>query len=170
MAICNREDIYTPKNGLRFLCLIKELCKPTDKPIFTIRDEKTGLISLRTLFLTLVVDDPSEATFAEEVFGDVGYWLKVREHKFLKPFVEDWRQECDVLRKAKAFKAIMNEVKDEGKSSFAASKFIIDEPWKDKRDPKVKAKSKESTNQAADSFKDDFTRLTEEGFLSKAVN
>lgn len=166
MAICTREDIYTTNNGLKFLCLIKELCKPTDTPIFTIRDEKSGLISLRTLFLKLVTDDPSEATFAEEVFGDVGYWLKVRDHKFIKPYVEDWRQECDVLRKAKAFKAIMEEVTNEGKSSFAASKFIIDEPWKDKRNAKVKAKSKESTQQAADSYKDDFSRLVEEGFIN----
>lgn len=166
MSICSREDIYTPNNTPRFLCLIKELCKPTDKPIFTLRDSKEGYISLRTLFLKLVTDDPSESTFAEEVFGDVGYWLKVRDNRYLKPHVEEWRQEADVLRKAKAFKAIMNEIETEGKSSFAASKFIIDEPWKDKRNPKTRAKSKESTEKAASEFKDDFTRLTEEGFIN----
>ena len=166
MAICTREDIYTPNNGLRFLCLIKELCKPTDTPIFTIRDEKSGLISLRTLFLKLVTDDPSEATFAEEVFGDIGYWLKVRDNNHLKPFVEDWRLECDVLRKAKAFKAIMEEITSEGKSSFAASKFIIDEPWKDKRVSKNKADNKATSERAAEYFKEDLDRLTEEGFLN----
>ena len=135
-----REYIYTTNLKPKVLCLIKELCKPTDKPIFTVRDEKEGLHSLRTLFVSYTVEDASESTFAEEVFGDVGYWLKAREHKFIKPFVEEWREEADVKRKAIAYKAIVAEVRDNGKSAFSAAKFLIDEPHKDKRNTETKAK------------------------------
>ena len=136
----DREYIYTVNQKAKVLCLIKELCKPADVPIFTIRDEKEGYHSLRSLFVSYTIEDASETTFAEEVFGNVGYWLKAREHKFLKPFVEEWREEADVKRKAIAYKAIVEEVQTKGKSAFSAAKFLIDEPHKDKRNTETKAK------------------------------
>jgi hypothetical protein len=144
----DRDQIYTTNNGLKVLCLIKELCKPTDTPIFTLRDEKEGYESLRTLFVSLTVEDPSEATFASVVFDDVGYWLKARENKILKPYVEEWREEADVKRKALAFNAIVHEVKTGGKSAFSAAKFLIEEPYKDKRTPKTKAQVQKTTEKA----------------------
>lgn len=166
MAMLDRSQIYTDLNKPKTLCLIKELCKQgIDQPIFTIRDEKEGYISLQKLYVEHTVEDPSEATFAEVVFGDFLYWLALRDNPKVKPFVEDWRQIADAKRKSQAFKAIINEVQNDGKSSFSAAKFLIDEPWKDKRNPKVKAQSKASTEKAMSSFKDDVKRLRDEGFI-----
>lgn len=147
----DRDQLYTPNNVIKSLCLIKELCKPGDEPVFTIRDEKDGYESLKTLFVNYTVEDPSEATFAEVVFNDVGYWIKVRENKVLKPYIEEWREEADIKRKAIAFKSIVKEVQEGGKSAFSAAKFLIDEPYKDKRKAEVKNKVNKTKQAAKDS-------------------
>lgn len=168
MSMLSRSDIYTPQGSLKILCLIQELAPFGSKgPIFTIREEKEGFISLKRLFVEHTWKDPSEATFALEVFGDVGYWLKARESKVLKVHLDEWRMEADVYRKREAFKAVIEEVTSKGKSSFSAAKFLIDEPWKTtgpketkavgrpKKDPKVE----ETTRRAAKDLKDDLERV-----------
>ena len=41
--------------------LFKEYCTPTDKPIFSVsHNSKEGLVPLRTLFLSLTEDDPTD--------------------------------------------------------------------------------------------------------------
>lgn len=156
-----REEIYTVNNSLRILCLIQELCKHTDEPIFTLRDEKEGYESLQTLFINLTVEDPTEATFAEVVFGDVHYWLKARENRILKPYIEEWRMVADVKRKAMAYEAIISEVKNKGRSAFSAAKFLIDEPNKDKRNPKVKESVEETKARAREeaTYSEDFRNI-----------
>lgn len=123
--------------------------------VFTIREQKDGYVSLKKLFVDHVVPDPSEATFAQVVFNDVGYWLRVRELKDLKPYIDAWRKEADVIRKSKAFKAMVEEVETNGKSAFSASKYLIEEPWKG-RSAQARKTSKETTEKAAKSVKLDF--------------
>ena len=165
MAMLTRDQIFTAQNKPKTLSLIKELCKQGDEPLFTVRDEKEGYISLQKLYIDLTVEDPSESDFADAVFGDFLYWTMLRDTPKFTPFVEEWRQIADAKRKSIAFKAIVEEVKTKGKASFSAARFLIDEPWKDKRNPKVKADSKKSTEQAANPYKEDMDRLREEGFL-----
>ena len=118
------------------------------------------------MFVNLTVNDPSEATFAEAIFGDVGYWLKARENKVLIPYLEDWRHEADVKRKSLAFQAIVDEVKTGGKSAFSAAKFLIDEPYKDKRNTETKRRSKASTEEARKQIQSKFEEID----LSEYVN
>lgn len=167
MSMLTRSDIYTPQGSLKILCLIQELAPfgSSQEPLFTLREEKEGFISLKRLFVDHTWDDPSEATFALEVFGDVGYWLKARESKALKVHLTEWREEADVYRKKEAFKAIINEVTSQGKSAFSAAKFLIDEPWKSSpSNPAPKGRppkdtSKKTTLAASKEVKDDFERL-----------
>lgn len=156
-----REMIYTPQNSLRVLCLIQEISKHTDEPIFTLRDEKEGFISLQRLFIELTIEDPTETVFAEAVFNDVLYWMKARENRILKPYVEEWRQVADVKRKQIAFSAIISEVKEKGRSAFSAAKYLIDEPYKDKRNPKVKESVEESKARAREEalYSEDFKNI-----------
>lgn len=165
MAILTRDQIYTPLNKRKEQSLFVETCAYHNEPIFTVRDEKEGYISLRKLYIQYVSVDPSEASFAEAVFGDVGYWLHLRENKTLKPFFDEWRVEAEVIRKSMAFKSIVEEVQTKGRSSYSAAKFLIEEPWKDKRNPKVKEESKETTSRASLQVKSDIERLQEEGLL-----
>ena len=163
-----RDQLYTCNNVLRILCHIKELCKPTDTPIFTLRDEKKGLESLRTLFVSLTINDPTEATFAETVFNDVGYWLKAREIVRLKSHLDEWREEADIKRKAMAFESIINEVRTQGKSAFSAAKYLIDEPYKPSKTKEAKAQVRKTTEKAKSVYKDDLSNLEE--FMDKRVN
>lgn len=167
MPIVNRDDIWTPNNRPKFLCLFQEFKQTADeKPIFTLRDEKEGLISLKRLFIKLTIDDPTEATFADEVFGDIYWWMEVRDHKMLKPHIDKWREEAELIRKSIAFKALYKEVAEDGRAALTAAKYLIEEPWKTKG---RKAAGKQTTERAAEAvknhYKDDYARLKEEGIL-----
>lgn len=168
MAIVTRDQIWTPQNRIIFNSLILELrVGPHDFPaIFTVRGEKEGLISLRNLFVKYVVDDPTEMDFAEAVFGDTAYWLLARETKAIEPYLEEWRKEADVLRKRKAFKSIIKEVDEGGRSAFSAAKMLIEEPWKG-RSAKTRKQVKETTQEAfeKESYSQDFKRLQEQGLI-----
>jgi len=165
-----REQLYNKMGVPQFLKLILEFNqKRTDwdlsDSVFTLKDEHhSGLVSLKRLFVSHTTEDPSEGSFAEAVFGDVSYWLRVREYKEFKPFVEEWRKEADILRKSKAFKAIIKEVEEEGRNSYAASKYLIEEPWKGTTKA-AKTKAKETATKAYNTVSDDYKRLKEEGFL-----
>ena len=172
-----REQMYNDMNNPAFQRLVVEFCyqsnRDTSKAIFTMRPHKEGYISLRQIFVQHVVEDPSETSFAETVFGDVGYWLRIREQKEMKNWLTEWREEAEVIRKSKAFKAIVNEIETEGKSSFQAAKYLIEEPWKSKHlspadGRKARASSKKTTIAAAESsgLTHDIQRLKEDGFLN----
>lgn len=167
MAILTRDQIYTANNKPRILCHIMELRQRyEEEPIFTIRDEKEGLISLKKLFVSHSVDDPTEASFAEAVFGNVGFWLEVRDIPLLKKHVDQWRIEADIIRKSKAFKTLYNEVVTDGRAALTAAKYLIEEPWKT---GKAKAASKKTTEAAAkeayNEYSEDFERLKEQGLI-----
>ena len=169
MPILTRDQIYTVNNKPIFIQHIHELrLAKADAPpaIFTIRDEKEGLISLKKLYMKFVVDDPTESVFAEEVFGDLGYWLQARNMIPFRPVHKEWIEEADILRKQIAFKAIMAEAKEGGRSAFSAAKFLIDEPWKGRA---AKAQSKKTTEAAFENakkdFSEDYERLKEQGLI-----
>ena len=167
MAICTHKDLYASNNTMKTISLVREFSPKEDKAswIFTIHNESPeGLISLKQLFMKFCVDDPSEAEFATEVFGDLGWWLKARETKAFKTAVDQWRHEADTLRKRKAFKAIMEEV-ESGKASFAAAKYLVEEPWKDKRKQAVRKQVSKSAEAGFNPLNDDLKRLKEEGFI-----
>jgi hypothetical protein len=154
-----REQIYSQNNIPRILCLISELCKYDDEPIFTLRDQKEGMESLQTLFINLTVNDPTEVTFAETVFGDVFYWVTVREIKALKDTLDKWREVASIKRKAIAYKAILDEVTSGGKSAFSAARYLIDEPNKNKRSPQVKAEVETTKAAARELYSADIANL-----------
>jgi hypothetical protein len=176
MAMLTRDQIYTPNNKPRTVSLIVELAMESSspegvQPIFTVRDEKEGYISLQKLFIDLTVDDPSEHKFAEEVFGDFIYWTVLRENKLLKKHLADWRLTAEAKRKSIAFEYIISEVKTQGKNSFQAAKFLIDEPWKGTTKAARAASNKttkEAHNEAMENnhgFSSDIKRLRKEGLI-----
>ena len=161
-----RDSLVSSLNHKKTRALFEETCLSTDTPVLSLRsNSKNGLPSLRDLFLDFVVDDPSEATLAEFVFGDVEHWHILCECNWFKPHLEEWRRICDTKRKARAFKAIISEVEEGGRSAFSAAKYLIEEPWKDKRDSKTKKQVKETTDEARHAVSEDLKRLREEGYL-----
>jgi len=163
--LLTRDQMYNKMNSPAFLGLIVEVCQnrptlDTAKAVFTLRDEKDGYISLKKLFVTHVAEDPSEASFAQALFGDVGYWLRVSNNRELKEVLPAWREEAEILRKSVAFTSMTREVKEGGRNAFSAAKYLIEEPWKG-RAKKVVEQKKKTTEKAAQTISSDIEFMKE---------
>jgi len=170
MPIFSYSDLYNEKNVPRTR---EVFCEFSEAGVLTHnRDGKEGKISLYKLYISLAVDDPSEVTFAEEVFGDLPYWFSLQEAPWFKKHIEEWRLVAAEKRKCQAFKAIINEVKSNGKSAFTAAKYLIEEPWRNGNSvaekKRIKREIEETTNSAYHSkaIKSDIERLQEEGLIN----
>lgn len=142
--------LYTPQGVRRTRALFKEFCSTTDTPVFTVGRDKSGdksLVNLKTMYINFCVNDPTEVAFADTVFGDWSFWDNMTKAAWIQDDLALWRQEVDARRKAVAFTAIIDELNDKTKktSNLQAARFLIEEPWKDKRNPKVKRDSNKST-------------------------
>jgi len=162
------EDVLYTSNGIRRTrSLFKETSVAGDKPIFTLgRDKEDKYICLRDLYIKFCTKDPSESIFAETVFGDVGFWNNIAKSPWIQEYLQEWREIAEAKRKAIAFQAIIDEIENGGRSSLTAAKFLIEEPWKDKRNPKVKKDSEKTAESAKSHFHSDFKRLQEEGLIN----
>ena len=166
MPLIPEEKLFNEMGTQRTRALFKETCVDGDVPFFTLSHrEREGLVNLRKLFIELVEDDPTEVTFAEHVFGDYKYWQKLLAFSGVANHVEDCRTITDVKRKQKAFASIIQEAKS-GKSAFSAAKYLIEEPWVDKRNTVNKKRVKETATLASKEMKEDINRLRDEGFLN----
>ena len=167
MAMLSKKYLYTSQNVPRTTSLIVEFNTKADvDPIFTVSAIREGYISLQKLFIEYTIDDPTEVVFAETVFGEISYWMTLREANRLKPYLEEWRAIADLYRKQRSFKVLVDEVKTDGKYSFQAAKYLIEEPWK----PNTKAQrqaTQKTTEKAYTSsgVADDVKRLKEEGYI-----
>ena len=159
MAMFDHEQLHNKMNRALTKSLFHEFEAGGGSVILTLNQPDLPYPCLRKLFVSLTMDDPSEAIFAEEVFGDIGYWTKLRAAPFIQDVISDWVDEATIKRKSKAFQYIVKEVKEDGKNGYAAAKFLIEEPWKDKRNPKVKKEVKRTTSAASDEVHSDIVRL-----------
>lgn len=176
MPICALSDLFSSQNHPRTVEPFAEFRVGKEyerEPLFTVaRQPKEGLIPLFKLYMSLAVEDPSEMTFVEEVFGDFGYWMILCDSPRFKPLIEEWRYIASVKRKQKAFKAVMQEVTSEKPSRFAAAKYLIEEPWKGgptaTERKKARKQSQQSTEEAFQQslVQEDLNRLKEEGLLN----
>lgn len=172
MALFEREQLYNASNRRLTKMLFYEYTTDKSQAILNLSDvDKYGTLSLRRLFIPLVVEDPTEHLFAETVFGDYGFWVFLQEQtqSWTKDLLNQWRREADVERKSMAFKAILGEVRS-GKSAYQAAKYIIEEPWKVKTAPDKRKARKEARETAQEAFEnagvaEDIARLKAEGFI-----
>ncbi len=114
-------------------------------------------VSLQALYLALVPNDPTEYEFAQAVFGSWGIWQNISTSPVIKTHVARWRKEVEVKVKSEAIKAIAEEMKSGGRSSFSAAKLLLDKGWLDKDNAsqakkKLQAKEEEDQNKQALSF------------------
>lgn len=168
MSILTREQMYTIGNVAKTTSLIRELSRDGDEPVFSLHSPAPeGFISLQNLFVSHTVEDPTEIVFAEEVFGDILFWMNLRESPRLKPYLDKWREIAEMKRKQKAFTAIIKEVEGNGRGKMQAARFLIEEPWKGK----TKAAKEQVSRTADKAFKSpgvssDYNRLKEEGLIN----
>lgn len=162
MPIFSYEQLHSSLNHRLTKALFVETCSPEHQPLMTLgRREKKGLFCLRDIFIPMVAEDPSEYKFAEYVFGDYAFWDNLTKSTWMKPYLEEWRMVAATKRKSMAFEALAEEVKG-GKNSYGAARFLIEEPWKDKRTKKEQEASRKSTEEAHKTvFREDAERLKE---------
>jgi len=137
----------TIKGVVRTKSLFYELSY--DKPdfvIFTLKDKDLDhngrtYVSISNLYRSLVPQDPTEYTFAMTVFGSWHVWEVIREAPQLRPYVSRWKREAEIKVKSEAIKAIAEEMKSQGRSSFTAAKLLLERGWIEK-EPASKSKQK----------------------------
>lgn len=141
------EYTKTSKGVVRTKSLFYELSyENLEHVIFTLKEEDVEregrtYVSLANLYRTLVPQDPTEYTFAMTVFGNWHVWDVIRNAPQLKPYVARWRREAEIKVKSEAIKAIAEEMKSGGRSSFTAAKLLLERGWIEK-EPASKSKEK----------------------------
>lgn len=168
MPIFTKDDLYNKSNNM----LIRNIfCEWNPDGLLTLdKNGKEGKVSLFKLYMAHCVDDPSEVTFAEEVFGDLFFWQNLSEANWFERDITEWRHLAATKRKQKAFKAIIEEVQTKGRSSFTAAKYLIEEPWKVGNATERKKIKKQISDSAEAALKDssvqsDLRRLKEQGLI-----
>ena len=161
-------DTFKGSNGkTKSKSLFYELCySETDDAVFTLKDrdlEAHGklYLSLQKLYLSLAPNDPTEYEFAQKVFGSWEVWKIVSNSVGVKSHVAKWRREVEVKVKSEAIKAIAEEMKTNGRSSFSAAKLLLDKGWLDK-DNASQAKQKLKAREEDDQNKQALSLLSED--------
>lgn len=167
----NETQLRTSQGKLRTRSLFWELSYfEPEHVIFTLREndlEKNGktYTSLRKLYLSYCVSDPTEYTFAWAVFGSWDTWQQLSRSNYVKKDIESWRKEVEVKIKSEAIRSIASEMRDGGRSSFGAAKLLLERGWLDdksasKAKEKLKAKEEEEMDkQALSLLSEDAERL-----------
>lgn len=159
-----KDDIWASNGHPKTSSLFTETCRYDDTPIMTLNGGNTNLPCLRELFVPLVVRDPTEATFAEAVFDDLRYWLKLQEAPWIQPYLKEWRAIADKKRKQIAFQALLTEIETQGRSAATCARYLIEEPWKGSK-PSTKKQVRKTTEEAITPFAEDLDRLKRDGLL-----
>lgn len=168
MPFFTRDQLYSTNNRKQLrLWFIEYQDRSPVTPVLNLsyEDGYKGTKSLKDIYMQFCVEDPTETAFADYMFGDVSFWLEVRDEPWIKDTLSLYRREADTRRKAMAFKSIIKEVKTGSRSAFTAAKFLIDEPWlqgasvSEKKE--IAKRKRQTTAEAAEASKavEDFKRL-----------
>lgn len=101
-------------------------------PYWTVKDQDItvdGVVypSLKKTYLDC--EDPTDYTFAMEVFNSWQLWERVRKSRLLQErMINSWRDELNVRLMSKGVLGVIKEV-GRGKGSLGASKYLIEEGW-----------------------------------------
>lgn len=161
------EYTKTIKGVVRTKSLFYELSyTDPEHVIFTTKEEdieRNGktYISLSKLFCSLVPQDPTEYTFAMTVFGSWHVWEVIREAPQVSLHYKRWKREAEIKVKSEAIKAIAEEAKSGGRSSFTAAKLLLERGWIDK-EPTSKTKQKLQEKEEQEMDREALRLLSEE--------
>ncbi len=175
MALFGFEHTKNDMGVVRTKSLFYELAYDNSEfAVFTLKEQDSEtsdgrpLMSFSKTFIELTVDDPTEVTFADEMFGSWEVWDKIRNSdKRIVSKLQGWRREADVRRKSIALQTIVQEVRSQGRSALTAAKYLIDEPWNIKDGRKTRPEARETASEAFERVgaSEDVKRLKEQGLI-----
>jgi hypothetical protein len=139
--------------------LFRETSNDTEAAVFCLNSE--GNKTQPSLYqIYRQYDDPTEYTFAMEVFGEFRAWKQISENPRIKPWVDSWREEMEARIRSEGIEQLRKQAEN---GSTAAARWIGEAGWKPKKTgPKPKAEAeKEERVQAgiADHVKEHLSRL-----------
>lgn len=147
MTVIPKEKLRTASNVMVTSALFFEERKNEQYAYFTYSDvPRRGLVPFKALYLEYAVDDPTEYTFAMEVFGSWDHWIKIQKNKSVLSFIERCREERDIAIESRAIKQIMEEA-ESGKNSFQAAKFLATKGYHQFTDKTRKRTTKKKTEE-----------------------
>jgi hypothetical protein len=173
MSILKPEQYFGPTGQLLVRTMFYELAFDHDLSLLTLKyDDHTlpngrTLLSLPKVYLEYCVNDPTEYTFAQALFGSWSVWAQLQKTKNLQNILSALREEVTVARKAIAFGTLA----DQASSNVTAAKYLIEEPWvsgngTDGR--KNRQKVRETADQAfhKSGIEEDVKRLKDSGLIN----
>ena len=180
MSMYSLKQLKTDNGIVRTKSLFYELSYvDPEYALFTLKEEDIVMpngrpaTALSKLYLAFSTTDPTEYSFAISVFGSWDIWEKMQQTAPLKKPIEKWRREADVKRKSLAFESVLKEIQEDGRSSFTAAKFLINEEWKPKEDGRTarKARGAEAKSTSEEAFEkagvsEDLERLKSQGLIN----
>jgi hypothetical protein len=92
---------------------------------FTLKDsEYRGFPSLKQLYLSC--KDPTEYSFATKYLGGWKHWLALQKSPLVRPHIEEWREELELLMRSEAFARLKSELENpQSQASFTAARTIL---------------------------------------------
>lgn len=126
------KDLRVPGNNrYRTDSLFYEFRRPGYTPLWSIKEddhEVNGVVypSLKKIYMEY--DDPTEYSFAMDVFGSWKHWQQIFSTRFFQKQVALWREEMEIKLRSKGIRAVIQEVVD-GKAKMTAAKYLSDRGW-----------------------------------------
>lgn len=153
------EDKLRNANGTMVTTsLFWEFSCDMDKAFFTMtHSDKNGLVAFKPLYVKLTVEDPTEYTFALEVFGSWDHWQKMLKNRKVRDFVDTCREERDIAIESNAVREIIEEAAT-GKAKFQAAKFLVQKGYLKDMPKSAKNQSRKAL-QEDDDISNDLKRL-----------
>lgn len=131
-----------------------------EKAIFTITNtEKDGLVPFKPLYIKYAAPDPTEYSFAQEVFGSWDHWQKILGNRKILEFIEVCREERDIVIESLAVQEIIKEA-ESGKSRFQAAKYLVEKGYLKDIPKTVRNRTqRQESNRLEDIMSEDLKRL-----------
>lgn len=126
-----------------------------DGVLYTLGNEDTPEFpSLKKIYFNL--DDPTEYKVATTCFDGWEHWLHLCEVPWFKERVESWRQELSVKRASEGLDLVVAKVRNGGKDSLIAAKYLLTNGWLAKDQKSTRARrgrpTKNEVRKASTSF------------------
>lgn len=114
--------------------------------VFTLKEEDHELsgktfLSLKKIYLE--IGDPTEYTFAREVFGSWDHWQRIRNNQVLAPYITAWAEELEIKLRAEAIMSILTLTREIETKNMPAMRWAAESGWKEAKRGRVSKKEKE---------------------------
>lgn len=103
--------------------------------VFTLKEyDHKGCQSMKLLYLK--AKDVTEYRAAMEILGSWQHWLKLVDAAWFQPYINEWRQELEVLLRSEAIEDLRKNSKDKSGKGSNAARWLAEGKWKEKKKTK----------------------------------